>query len=240
MNPTAWQPSYYFGVVSAFGGNARSAHLHCHESYCMAAILLLWCLVPLVPALDLLIYISIPPSFKKTTQFIVWMFSRCVCRRSRVIAMSSDRKELRKTMRPFENVLMALMPTSIATSIYLVVVASTTENLHRSVAAISAFYCSWAIFNFLTTKPQEKGQYPLLLCCVGCLLGGRIGRYMAITGSLGTCLAFAFVGQKIASWPASKLAYMSRKTLTWAHIMQLYVATSFGAWAFFTYRLAVS
>ena len=142
-------------------------------------------------------------------------------------------------MSAFENALTALMPTSAATTLYAVITAKTDSDLLDRIAFIAAFYSIWAIFNLLTTKPYEKGQYTLIPCCVGCLLADswHYGKLLALVGGAGTLLAFMIAGKRVLSWPASKTAHVSNKPLYWVYVLQAYFLASLASWSLITYRL---
>eukprot|EP00929_Paragymnodinium_shiwhaense_P122613 TRINITY_DN95506_c0_g1_i1.p1 TRINITY_DN95506_c0_g1~~TRINITY_DN95506_c0_g1_i1.p1 ORF type:complete len:159 (-),score=17.92 TRINITY_DN95506_c0_g1_i1:236-712(-) len=149
-----------------------------------------------------------------------------------------EKKPLRQTMTAFENFLTVLMPLSVTSASFLVATATTAELCNR-VAAISAFYGCWAVYNVLTTKPQEKGHYPLFLCMLGCLSNSSTGRYVAIFGGSVTWLFFIIAGKLgVLTFPASKLAYVSKKTLYWALVVKTYFVASLLLWAYIVYRLA--
>jgi len=153
---------------------------------------------------------------------------------------------LRQSMTLWENSLTVLMPLSVASSIFLVATSSAPV-LYYCVAAVAFFYGSWAMYNLLTTKPGERGQFPLFLCMIGCLVGNssgnRIaiwGKYIAILGAATTLLFFAIAGSKgVLTLPASKLAHKANKTLYWAWVVKAYFVASFCLWALIVYRLAV-
>ena len=153
-------------------------------------------------------------------------------------------KELVTSMALHENVLMTLMPVSLVASIYVVTTADDVAALYESCGLVAGFYLAWALLNKFTTKPYEKGHIPLGLCFGGCAwiqtnMGpSHYGAYLAIVGAAGTWLAFAIAGfTRVFPWPASKTAYVSKKTLLWAHTLRLYFAVSLCSWAYFTYRL---
>ena len=153
-------------------------------------------------------------------------------------------KELVTTMVIHENILMGLMPLSLIGSVYLIMSANTAAAVYKACSLVSGFYLAWALLNKFTTKPYEKGHIPLGLCFGGCawvqahLGSDQIGGCLAILGAAGTWLAFAIAGfTRVFVWPASKTAYVSKKTLLWAHTLRLYFATSLCSWAYFTYRL---
>jgi hypothetical protein len=162
-------------------------------------------------------------------------------------ATTMGNKELVTSMQAHENVLMALMPISVVASQYLVMTAKGNGELYSAVSLVSGFYMSWALLNKFTTKPYEKGHIPLGICLAGCLLKSQEGLtsflhdrsgYLAVLGAAGTWLAFAIAGfQLVFPWPVSKTAYVSKKTLLWAHILRLYFAASLCMWAYFTFRL---
>ena len=150
-------------------------------------------------------------------------------------------KELITSMRAHETVLMALMPISVATSLALVVMAEGKDDLYHAMSLVAGFYTGWALLNKFTTKPYEKGHIPLGCCQAGCLLRSHFphAAYFAVLGAAGTWAAFAIAGfQRVFRWPPSKTAYVSKKTLLWAHILRLYFAASLLAWAYYTVRLA--
>lgn len=150
-------------------------------------------------------------------------------------------KELVTSMQAHENVLMALMPISVITSLGLVYTAEGSGELYRVMSLISGFYTCWALLNKFTTKPYEKGHIPLGICLAGCLLESQMqyAGYLAAVGAAGTWAAFAIAGfGRVLAWPPSKTAYVSKKTLMWAHVLRLYFAASLVSWAYFTIRLA--
>ena len=149
-----------------------------------------------------------------------------------------EKKELVQSMSAFNNGLMLLMPVSVSASVWLVSGADNRDALCHSMASVAAFYTAWALLNKFTTKPYEKGHIPLSMLLVGCLVDGKYTSYLAVLGSAGTWIAFAVAAQRVFGWPASKLAYVSKKTLTWAHVLRFYFAASLCSWAYFTYRLA--
>ena len=143
-----------------------------------------------------------------------------------------------------ENVLMTLMPVSLVASIYVVTTADDVAALYKSCGLVAGFYLAWALLNKFTTKPYEKGHIPLGLCFGGCC-GSKPTWVQAITVPTSQSwvlpaleLAFAIAGfTRVFPWPASKTAYVSKKTLLWAHTLRLYFAVSLCSWAYFTYRL---
>lgn len=156
------------------------------------------------------------------------------------------RPPLRESMTLLENFLTVLMPLSVAISIFLVATSSAPA-LYNRVAAVAFFYCSWAVYNWLTTKPQEKGHYPLFTCMIGCFVGNSsrkdiaiVCKCIAILGAATTWLFFAGVGYRGAlTFPASKLAHVNKKTLYWAWVLKAYFVGSLFSWALIVYRLTL-
>jgi len=142
-------------------------------------------------------------------------------------------------MSAVENALTALMPLSVAATIYMVLTAPSDSNLLSRIAGVAAFYSLWAIFNLLTTKPYERGHYALIPCCVGCLLADswRYGSVLALAGGAGTLLAFVIAGQRVLLWSASKTAHVSKKPLYWVYVLQVYFLASLFSWGLITYKL---
>jgi len=171
--------------------------------------------------------------------------SRLLARRRRNAVIIIDTpgmpvdKELRSSMSAQENVLTALMPSSVAATIYLVFTARSDGDLLGRIAGIAAFYSAWAILNLVTTKPYEKGHYALIPCCVGCLLADswRYGKVLALIGAAGTLLAFMIAGKRVLMWPASKTAHVSTKPLYWVYVLQVYFLASLFSWSLITYKL---
>lgn len=149
----------------------------------------------------------------------------------------SDKKELVKSMSVYANTLMALMPVSVVTSAGAILTAD-SHTLTDRMSGVALFYLTWALLNKFTTKPYEKGHFPLGILLAGCMIKGKYGGYLAVVGSFGTWIAFAVASTRVFSWPASKTAYVSKKTLVWARVLQAYFAASLCTWAYFTFRIA--
>lgn len=140
-----------------------------------------------------------------------------------------------------ENLLMGLLLPSVAASVILTATANNKASLFGRAAGISSFYAAWALFNKFTTKPYEKGHFAFLTCLSGCVIVESmpaLGRGLASSGAAAAFLAFVIAGQRVLGWPASKVAHVSKKTLVWARVMQVYFVCSFGSWGYLCYRLA--
>lgn len=151
----------------------------------------------------------------------------------------ADKKKLRASLSATETLFMALMPASQAVAIHaLHAVWSGERELLPVVTAMSTFYALWAIKNRLTTIKAEKGHYPLIMTLIGCVYAQRGGgASLALLGALGVLLAFLLAATRVLRWPASKLAYVSKKTLGWAMVMKLYYVSSIASWGAVAYML---
>ena len=139
-----------------------------------------------------------------------------------------------------ENILMGLLLPSVAASVALAATAQDKKTLFVRAGSISGFYAAWALFNKFTTKPYEKGHFAFLTCLSGCVIVESmpaLGRGLASSGAAAAFIAFVIAGQRVLGWPASKLAHVSKKTLMWARVMQIYFVCSLGSWGYICYRL---
>ena len=138
-----------------------------------------------------------------------------------------------------ENLLCALTIVSASVSLYLVTTEKDNDRLVRTVGTMSIFYGLWAVKNLLTTKPYEKGHYAFFTCAAGCygLRKVEAAKYLAVLGAVGVLAAFVIAGKRVLLWPASKTAYVSKKPLYWAYVMQVYFAQSLLLWGLVSYKL---
>ena len=146
---------------------------------------------------------------------------------------SSNKKELRKTLGAYERVLMILMPTSQAAAwVGLGLAHMGHMPIDRLCLCLSVFYGIWSVRNRFFQSPAERGYYAFSTCALGCQLGlhSAAGRACAVLGALAVFGAFAFAAQSVLRWPLAKLAYVAKKTLTWALFMRVYYVSSLVFW----------
>ena len=155
------------------------------------------------------------------------------------MATNAPKKELRAHLTLGETLLMYLMPVSNAvswTTVFLTV-AGTPRFAHVRLSdvllAIALFYFFWALRNrYLAGLTVENGHFAFGTLAAGCALGltTTVGRLVAASGAIAVFLAFAIAAKRVLVWPPSKLAYVMKKTLSWAHITRGYYVSSLFFW----------
>lgn len=125
-------------------------------------------------------------------------------------------------------VAMALMPVSQMVSWYLVLYSP----LYESVYKIAAFYCAWAIYNRLTTTPQELGFISMGILSISAY---KQHRTATLIGNILVLINFAGPAMLILQWSAAKLARKLKKSddrlaIIWAHIFKLYFVSNILLW----------
>lgn len=155
------------------------------------------------------------------------------------MASNAPKKELRTSLTPVETLFMYMMPVSNAVcwTVTFLTVAGTPRFAHVKLSdvllGVSLFYFFWALRNrFLAGLTAEKGYFAFGTLAVGSFMGltTTMGRLIATAGAVAVFLAFAFAARRVLVWPPSKLAYVMKKTLSWAYIKRGYYVSSLFLW----------
>ena len=155
-------------------------------------------------------------------------------------SMSAPKKELRTTLLVHERAMMVMMPVSQAFAWFSLVAAQFERvPIEKPFALLAIFYGAWAMYNRLFKNPMERGYYAFGTLYLGLYLGLQhpYGRAGAVLGALAVWIAFAVASTRVLQWPPAKLAYIAKKTYTWAIFMRGYWRSSLVLWPLVAIRL---
>jgi len=143
--------------------------------------------------------------------------------------MGSDdtKKELRASLTPIENFFMLLMVGSQVCGYAMIVAYHDSDFLRQGLYRLALFHTLWAVRNFVTDRPQERGMITYGCVAGGCFLKREM---LAIIGAVLVWASFLFVFSKVGSWPLGKLAHVSKKTLLWAKVYSFYLYSNLIIW----------
>merc|ERR1712008_368553 len=130
---------------------------------------------------------------------------------------------------------MVFMPISNLVSLALLVCCSVgLVPLSPVLIGLGLFFAFWAVRNYIfANQSAERGMFTFGIVVVGGALRqahALTGTIIAIVGALAIIGSLAYVLSMISTWPASKLAHVQKKSLTWAYIFKLYAAISLITW----------
>ena len=137
--------------------------------------------------------------------------------------MGAD-KELRSTNTATEMFFMLLMAASQVVAWAMVTTLHDAPSLRLGLGGLAVFHALWAVRNFLSVTKLERGMISYAVLAVGCFFA-----LMRVTllGIGMVWLSYAFVASKgVATFSASKLAYVRKQTLVWAYVFKLYVLSN--------------
>lgn len=150
----------------------------------------------------------------------------------------ADEKKLRTSMGAVETAKMLLMPVSQA--IAWTVLRGELSGfgfevpLTQRLVPVALFYGSWATIKRVYGDKNERGHVSMgaLLVCLT-----TRNPALAALGCLGVIVNFSLVVPIVIGWPASKLAYVVKKTKLWAYVIKSYFASSLLFWSTAAYCL---
>jgi len=124
-----------------------------------------------------------------------------------------------------------LMPISLAASWYAFLVnkdkMSSSELLKTTIAPISGFYMSWALFKKYYEKKEEIGQYTMGLLLATSLAGNRKLSAGAVGVVLANYLLGVYLTQKSS---AEEMAVQAKRSEIWAYTLKAYMFANLGFW----------
>ena len=138
------------------------------------------------------------------------------------------KKELRTTLTTTENFFMLLMIASQVASFHMLFLYHDNfDMLRQRLCILAALHAVWAVRNFVTGNKLERGMftYGIVVAAIGL---NRIN--LAILGSIMVWSSYLFVLSVIYAWPATKLAYVHKKTAVWAMVFKGYVCCNLILW----------
>jgi len=138
------------------------------------------------------------------------------------------KKELRTTLTTTENFFMLLMIASQVASFHMLFLYHDNfDMLRQRLCILAALHAVWAVRNFVSGNKRERGMftYGIVVAAIGL---NRIN--LAILGSIMVWSSYLFVLSVIYAWPATKLAYVHKKTAVWAMVFKGYVCSNLILW----------
>jgi hypothetical protein len=138
------------------------------------------------------------------------------------------KKELRTTLTTTENFFMLLMIASQVASFHMLFLYHDNfDMLRQRLCILATLHAVWAVRNFVTGNKLERGMftYGIVVAAIGL---NRIN--LAILGSIMVWSSYLFVLSVIYAWPATKLAYVHKKTAVWAMVFKGYVCSNLILW----------
>lgn len=141
--------------------------------------------------------------------------------------MGAD-KELRSTNTATEIFFMLLMAASQVVAWAMVTALHDVPSLRLNLGGLAVFYALWAVRNFVSVDRRERGMISFGVLAVGCIFA-----LMRVTllGIGMVWLSYVFVAYMgVATFSASKLAYVRKQTLVWAYVFKLYVLSNLALW----------
>lgn len=138
------------------------------------------------------------------------------------------KKELRTTLTPTENFFMLLMIASQVASFHMLFLYHDNfDSLRQRLCILATLHAVWAARNFVTGNKLERGMltYGVVATAVGLNRSD-----VAILGFILVWSSYLFVLSVIYAWPATKLAYVHKKTVVWAMVFKGYVYSNLILW----------
>ena len=143
--------------------------------------------------------------------------------------MAAD-KELRSTNTATEKFFMLLMVVAQVVAWVMVTTLHEEPSLRLDLGGLAVFHALWAVRNFVYVAKRERGMITYGVLAVGCFFA--LWR-VTLLGIAMVWLSYTFVAwMGVATFSASKLAYVRKQTLVWAYIFKLYVLSNLALWPY--------